>query len=275
VAEPARTFVLAAIDQGTRNVGGREGSRLAPERLLAGLEKRGLVEASDRIRELDVENTPASLERDLDTLSDAVQEVLETGRQPVVLGGDHGTTYATVRGAARVLEIPGIAYLDVHLDVRDYRPEHTSGSSFRRLIEEGHVDPARVRPVGIEVPGSPQEREASDFGALAAWAREHGISYLDLDEVREDPRGALRDVLDPPGNWCLSLDVDVLDEAFAPGVSAPGEGRLSLEDARQAVRATRNRFEALDVAEYAPPLDEEDRTLESALILLEAALGEP
>jgi arginase family enzyme len=152
VSAPAITYVLAPIDQGVRNVGGRDGTREGPQRLLAALEEAGLVPKTARVREPAIDNEPASLEADLEALSTAVCEELEADRLPVVLGGDHGTTYATVRGAARALTDVGVAYLDVHLDVRAFEPEHTSGSSFRRLIEEGWVDAEHARPLGPRTP---------------------------------------------------------------------------------------------------------------------------
>lgn len=266
--------MLAPIDQGIRNVGGRDGARQGPERLLAALEAENRLPSDARIGEADVENTDASLESDLEEISRIVETALDRDRLPVVLGGDHGTSYATVRGAARALDEVGVAYLDIHLDVRDYRPRHTSGSSFRRLVEEGWVEAADVRPLGIQEPEDPHEAsgDKASFAQLQAWAEKQGIQARPLEEVRRRPAATVREALSSGPSWCFSIDSDVLDERWAPGVSAPGAGRLGLEEARQAARAARGRYRVLDLVEYSPPLDEDDRTLESCVDLLAAAL---
>lgn len=269
--------MLAPIDQGIRNVGGRPGAREGPHRLLEGLEREGLRPEDARVREVDAKNTTESLEADLEALSSAVEAALDEGRLPIVLGGDHGTTYATVRGAARALDEVGVAYLDVHLDVRGFRPEHTSGSSFRRLVEEDWLAAEVVRALGIQRPEDPEkgtETKAS-FAELEAWAQAQGLVRYGLEEVRADPEAVVREALSPGTSWCFSIDTDALDQRWAPGVSAPGEDRLSLDEARRACRAARGRYRVLDIVEYSPPLDEDERTLETCLELLRAALPEP
>lgn len=266
------TFVLAPIDQGVRNVGGRPGAAEGPETLLAGLREAGVLPGGSRVRRVEVEGTESSLEADLDRLSEAVETVLREDRFPIVLGGDHGTSYATVRGASRVLEGLGVAYLDVHFDMRPYEPRHTSGSSFRRLIEEGWVRADRVLPVGIQDPGSPEAREQAGYEQLRAWADDHGVPWVPFeDALRRGPADLLRAEMDE-GPWCFSLDTDALDARWAPGVSAPGEGRFSLDQAAGALGAGLEKARVLDVVEYAPSLDEEDRTRESLVQLLGSVL---
>lgn len=268
------TFVLAPLDQAVRNVGGREGASQAPRRLLAALEEADLVPDEAQVQTPPVENTAESLEADLEEVSGAVEAALEEGRLPIVLGGDHGTTYATVRGAAWALGDPGVVYLDAHLDVRDFRPAHTSGSSFRRLVEEEWVQPGRVRPLGVVEPETAEQSsgDKAPFAELQRWAHEQGIEARSMDELRKRPEATVREALAGGPPWCFSIDADVLDERWAPGVSAPGSGRLSLEQARRAAGAARGRYRVLDVVEYAPPLDEGDRTLASCVELLAAAL---
>lgn len=276
VEERPWSLVLAPIDQGTRNVGGRPGACKGPERLLAGLRKRERIPEDARIVRLDVANTRASLEEDLDALSEAVEQALVADRLPIVLGGDHGTTYATVRAAARALGEVGVGYLDVHLDVRGYEPEHTSGSSFRRLIEEEWVKPEQVHPLGIQKPSQPGQAsgEKASFAELQAWAEEQGVGYRWLEQVQDAPQASLEHALSGTPSWCFSIDVDALDRRWAPGVSAPGDDRFTLDQACQVLQAARGRYRVLDIVEYAPPLDEDERTLRSCLDLLEAALPE-
>lgn len=265
--------MLAPIDQGTRNLDGREGSAQAPAKVIAALEDRELLPTSAKVREPRIRNTAESLEEDLDALSVAVEQTLAEGRFPIVLGGDHGTTFATVRGATRYLEEASITYLDVHLDMRPYEPVHTSGSSFRRLVEAGYVAAEHVHPLGIVPPPEPTARRRARFDDLLTWARDHKITWVSMASVQK--RGIVPLVqrcLDEGPSGCFSFDVDCLDERWAPGVSAPGSPRFSLEEGLAAVRAAAGRCVVLDVVEYVPRLDEDDRTLESVIALVEAFL---
>lgn len=268
-ADQAPTLVLAPLDQGVHNVGGRPGAAQGPDRLHAALETRGLLPAGTVTWPLELVNEPGALEADLDRLAQAVETVLTRDGFPLVLGGDHGTTYATVRGAAGALDRVSVTYLDVHLDMRPYAPVHTSGSSFRRLVEEGHVAPGDVHPLGIQRPEDPKALERSGFDELAAWAQDTGVSWRSMAELREAGlTGTVLQALAGPAQACLSFDVDCLSDTLAPGVSAPGPDRFELEEVIDAVAAASDRCKVFDVVEYAPPLDEGQRTLESVTRVL-------
>lgn len=267
------SLVLAPIDQGVRNVDGREGAREGPEALLEGLEDAGHLAGVATVERVDVGNAPETLEDDLDALSEAVEAALGGGRTPVVLGGDHGTTYATVRGAQRILEPPvGVTYLDVHFDLRAYQGNHTSGSSFRRLIEEEIVPPDRVLPIGIEAPSTPEARKRASYDELEAYANAQGIPWIPLGAAKQHGPGRIVEQRLQTGSWCASLDADAIDEAHAPGVSAPGPGRFSPDQARAFLQAASSRVQVLDMVEYAPPLDEKQRTLDTLVDLLGSIL---
>lgn len=270
-ADHAPTLLLAPLDQGVCNVGGRPGAAQGPDRLRAALETRGLLPEGTVTWSLDLLNEPGTLEADLDRLAQAVETVLTRDGFPVVLGGDHGTTYATVRGAAGAVDRVSVTYLDVHLDMRPYTPVHTSGSSFRRLVEEGHVAPEDVHPLGIRQPEEPEALERSGFDELATWAQEAGVTWRSITEVREQGlTGAVEQALEGPAQACLSFDVDCLSHAMAPGVSAPGPDRFELEEVVDALAAASGQCRVFDVVEYAPPLDEGQRTLKSVLRVLDA-----
>lgn len=272
-ADQAPTLVLAPLDQGVHNVGGRPGTAQGPGRLHAALESEGLLPAGTVTWPLGLANDPETLETDLDRLAQAVETVLDRDGFPVVLGGDHGTTYATVRGAAGALDRVSVTYLDVHLDMRPYTPVHTSGSSFRRVIEEGHVAPGDVHPLGIQRPEAPDALERSGFEELAAWAQATGVAWRSMAEVRKEGLiGSVGRALGGPAQACFSFDVDCLSDALAPGVSAPGPDRFDLEEVVDAVSAAADRCRVFDVVEYAPPLDEGERTLESVTRVLDAFL---
>lgn len=252
-------IVLAPLDQGVRNVGGRDGATQGPSTLLTALEEAQKIPANVPIHRPSLKNKEDSLEDDLETLTRTVHHVLKEDQTPLVLGGDHGTTYATMRAVAKAYENPGVCYLDVHFDLRPFHPQHTSGSSFRRLIEEAHVSPDRVRPIGIQPPSG--ENDRGTFEALEAYADQAGVSWVSLDEAKaQTPYQAAKAIMGQEGAWFASFDVDALSQEHAPGVSAPGPGRFSPAEARGFLDAAIDHAVGLDIVEFAPRYDDDQRT---------------
>ncbi len=260
------SLVLAPIDQGVRNVGGRDGTREGPQALLEALEEESRLPSAVNVRTVPVTNQPDTLEEDLDALSRAVQDVLMDDRTPIILGGDHGTTYASVRGAARAHPSLGVCYLDVHYDMRPHEPRHTSGSSFRRLLDEGIVPPSRLAPLGIQPP-SPDDPEGTT-AQLAQYAKDAGVSWVPLDQAKKQGPGRLARERMNQGAWYASFDTDALSQEHAPGVSAPGPNRFTPAEARSFLDAAVDEAIALDIVEYAPRLDTQGRTRETLVDLL-------
>lgn len=264
-------LILAPLDQGVRNVSGRDGASQGPSTLLDALKRDDALPADLPIHRPPMKNQPETLEEDLDALTRTVEHVLAEDQAPIVIGGDHGTTYATMRAIAQAFEDPGVCYLDVHLDLRPYQPQHTSGSSFRRLIEERHVEPDRVRPIGIQRPDDASAR--ATFDELASYAKQEGLSWVALEEAkRRSPKRVAKEIMQE-GTWFASFDVDAMSQKHAPGVSAPGPGRFSLEDARGFLDAAVDHAVGIDIVEYAPRHDEQDTTETSLVKLVGHVLG--
>lgn len=251
-------LILAPLDQGVRNVGGRDGASQGPSTLLDALQRNDSLQAGLPIHRPPMKNQPGTLEEDLDALTRAVEGVLAEDQAPIVIGGDHGTTYATMRAIAQAFDDPGVCYLDVHLDLRPFDPHHTSGSSFRRLIEERCVAPGRVRPIGIQRPDDESAR--ATFDELASYAKTEGISWVALKEAkRRSPKRVAKQVMQE-GTWFASFDVDAVSQEHAPGVSAPGPDRFSVEDARGFLDAAVDHAVGIDIVEYAPRHDDQETT---------------
>jgi len=183
---------------------------------------------------------------------EAMKAAIATGGFPVALGGDHSLTYGLVRGAVDALGDVSVLNLDAHLDVRLATPPN-SGTSFRRLVEDKIVDPRRIAEVGI--------RPFANSPKYLSWARTSGIRVVEADQLAKF-EDALRALPDP---LYVSLDIDVLDETAAPGVSAPTPGGLTTTQLFAILRALqRRRVVAMDVVETCPPLDQDERTARAA-----------
>jgi len=120
-----------------------------------------------------------------------------------------------------------------------------------QLVEEGLVDPGRYVQIGLRGYW-PSEKEFS-------WQRERGIRSLFMHDVRERGIGAVvEDALGGlgPGPVFLTVDIDVLDPAFAPGTGTPEIAGLLTHEAVAFLRALAGiRFTGFDVVEVSPPYD--------------------
>jgi len=196
----------------------------------------------------------------IDAVHAAIEEAalgaLRAGACAVLLGGGHDGAFASHSALLRAVGGRVAAVnVDAHLDVRPLRDgQITSGTPFRRLAERWGARYALVE-LGIQ----PQHNAR----AHREWAAEHGFPILTLEEVRGRVPEAFAEALRAPAEAvAVSLDLDSVEAASAPGVSAPCPDGLSAADlfacARLAGRDPRVRV--LDVMELAPPLDVDGRT---------------
>lgn len=233
---------------------GRKGARLAPDAIRAQLRKLK-AERPARWRDLGNARMPDDPIAAGGVAERAMRAALGTRGFPVALGGDHSLTYGLVRAVAA--EHPGLTVvnLDAHLDVREAKTPN-SGTSFRRLVDDGIVKGDRILEFGI--------RPFANSPKYLQWAKRAGIQVVFADET--DPAVASGIA----GPIYVSLDIDVLDETAAPGVSAPTPGGWATSMLFAMLRALAERdVVAMDVVETCPPLDVDDRTARAAAYAIE------
>jgi agmatinase len=193
-----------------------------------------------------VEETLARIERFVGTLADR-------GVVGVGVGGDHSVTLAELRALARVHGPLGLVHLDSHTDLwHAYFGEPLShGTVFRRALEEGILDPARVIQAGMRGPlyAASDEEFPRELGIeTIPWIELATLSSADFAErVRSRTGGA---------STFLTFDVDFVDVAFCPGTGTPEAGGPTSFQALSYLRAlTGINFVGYDVVEVAPPYD--------------------
>ncbi len=203
----------------------------------------------------------------------ALRPLMARGRA-LVLGGDHGLTYAHIGALCDSTDGSiGLVVIDAHYDLRDHEGQPTSGTPFRRILESF---PERVRPEHIVEIGI---RPFANAPSLAAYAAEQGVKVYGMPEVRaqgiqEVLEGTMAALADVDHLW-LSIDIDGLDQSIASGCSAPGAGGLRFEEADAIVRALAadDRLRGMDVLEVAPSLDPSGNTCRSAAQLIATFVG--
>jgi agmatinase len=194
---------------------------------------------------------PADPQRNHAAIEATVGQVVDAGAIPIVLGGDHGIAEPDVRACARRHGPLGLVHFDTHADTgrEVFGVEISHGTPMFRLVEQGHVDPRRYVQIGLRGywPGE------SEF----AWQAERGITSLFMHDVRdlgirETTRRALAVVGEGPAY--LTVDVDVLDPAFAPGTGTPEPGGMTTADLLWACRevAAAANLVGADVVEVSP-----------------------
>jgi agmatinase len=194
---------------------------------------------------------PADPARSHAAIEATVGEVVAAGLIPIVLGGDHSIAEPDIRACAKRHGAVGLVHFDTHTDTgtQVFGVEVSHGTPMYRLVRDGHVDASRYVQIGLRGywPGE------SEF----AWQAEQGITSLFMHDVRTLGIEAIveRTVqIVGAGPVFLSVDVDVLDPAFAPGTGTPEPGGMTSADLLWAVRALAERLELVgaDVVEVIP-----------------------
>ena len=169
-------------------------------------------------------------------IEEAVGSILDSGRRPLLLGGDHSITYPALRGARRHHPGLGILHLDAHPDLyHEFQGDpHSHACPFARIMEEGLAD--RLVQVGVRTMTGHQREQAERFG----------VEVLDMRSWREG--APIR--FDTP--VYLSLDLDVLEPGVAPGVSHREPGGLTVRQVITMVQSLEAPLAGADVVELNP-----------------------
>ena len=215
----------------------------------------------------DADVIPGDIERTNEAIRAKVGEVAQAGALPIVLGGDHSITFPSASAVADVLGRGrlGIVHFDAHADTANdsWGVLLSHGTPMRRLIESGAVPGRAFVQVGL--------RGYWPTPDLFEWMREQGMRWHTIHDIQR--RGfdvvlaeAIEQALDGPERVYLSVDIDVLDPAYAPGTGTPEPGGLTARELLGAVRevALRTELAGGDVVEVSPPYDPAGITAEVA-----------
>ncbi len=199
----------------------------------------------------DVGPNPADTADSLDRITAFYDGLVGAHIRSLSAGGDHLCTLPILRALARNGPL-GLILFDSHTDLyRSYfgGQLYTHGTPFRRAVEEGLLDPARMVMVGIR--GTAYDREDRDF------ADANGIRVVAVEELHD--RG-IADVMTEArgivgqGATYVSYDIDFVDPAFAPGTGTPEIGGPTSWQALLAARLLRGvRIVGADLVEVSPP----------------------
>ena len=174
-----------------------------------------------------------------DEIERPLLQLLEESRSPICLGGDHSVTYPILRAVSQKFDTISILHFDAHPDLYDDfgGNRYSHASPFARIMEEKLA--IRLVQVGIRSMTGHQREQAQRFG----------VEVIEMKDWRDD----LLLHLDAP--IYVSVDMDALDPAFAPGVSHPEGGGLSTRQVVRIIQSISPGLVAADVVEYNPTKD--------------------
>lgn len=201
----------------------------------------------------DVGPNPADISESMDRITAFYERLRAAGITPLTAGGDHLTSLPVLRALAGDAPL-GMVHFDSHTDLfHSYfgGTMYTHGTPFRRAVEEGLLDPARVVQIGIR--GTAYDREDRDF------ADSVGIRVIPIEEFHArgvaDVMEEARQIVGSAPTY-LSYDIDFVDPAFAPGTGTPEVGGPNSFQALQVVRELAGvDIVGADVVEVSPPFD--------------------
>jgi agmatinase len=253
-------FVAAIVGAPTDDlVSDRPGARFGPRAIRAascppGRHLESKVDAFEELRIVDFGDAavlPADAARSHEAIFELVGQVLDAGVLPIVLGGDHSIAEPDIRAVAVRHGPVGLVHFDTHTDTgrEVFGVEVSHGTPMFRLVEDGIVDPRRYVQIGLRGywPGEPE----------FAWQADHGITSFFMHDVREL---GIEQVVERTVTLAgeapvyLSVDVDVLDPAFAPGTGTPEPGGMTSGELLRACREVAARLELVgaEVVEVIP-----------------------
>jgi agmatinase len=187
----------------------------------------------------------------------ATAELLSAQMRVITLGGDHSITYPLIRAYAKSYANLTILQLDAHPDLYDELDgnPHSHACPFARIMEENLA--SRLVQVGIRTMTSHQREQAERFGVEV-------VEMKDLDGLSD---------LKFAGDVYLTLDLDCLDPAFAPGISHHEPGGLSTRQVIRLIQGLEGNLVGADIVEYNPTRDQNGVTAMVAAKLLKEITG--
>lgn len=192
----------------------------------------------------------------------------------MVLGGDHAISHSSIKAFSEKHPSVGVIQFDAHHDLRNVADGGpTNGTPFRRLIEDGVLAGENLIQIGI--------RDFTNAKAYDDYAKEKGVIVYtmqdlfreSIEKIMEREMKRLSDKVDV---IYLSVDMDVLDQAFAPGCPAIGPGGMDSRELLAGVHlaAQHAKVKAMDIVEIDPTIDIRNMTSRvAANVMLQFMLG--
>jgi len=219
----------------------------------------------------DVAANPFDIVAAVGQVETAARHLLERADTIVTVGGDHTIALPLLRAVAAKHGPVALIHFDAHLDTWDtyFGAPYTHGTPFRRAVEEGVLDLDVSAHVGIRGPLYSKQDLVDDHGLGFAIVSTDDVARRGVDEALDRVRARVGD-----RPVYVSIDIDVLDPAHAPGTGTPEPGGLTSRELQQILRGlTGLNLVGADVVEVAPAYDHAELTTIAAANVVYDLLG--
>ena len=201
----------------------------------------------------DIAANPFDIEEAISSIHKSYDQLSERAKKIVTIGGDHTITLPILRSLKSKHGAISVVHFDAHLDTWDsyFGADYTHGTTFRRASEEGLLDPEGCMHIGIRGPLY-AAKDLTDDKALG-FQIFSSVEFQDLGV-----NAAIEKMKTRVGNRpvYISIDIDVLDPAHAPGTGTPEAGGLTSRELLSVLRATAGmNVIGADIVEVAPAYD--------------------
>jgi agmatinase len=210
----------------------------------------------------DIACNPFDIEQAIASVEAGADELLGSGAKLLTIGGDHTIALPLLRSVSRRHGPVALLHFDAHLDTWDtyFGARYTHGTPFRRASEEGLLDTTALSHVGIRGPLYGRNDLDDDvrlgFGIVSSM----DVMTRGVDDVVDALRTRIGD-----RPLYVSVDIDVLDPAHAPGTGTPEAGGLTSRELLAILRGLAGcQIAAADVVEVSPPYDHAELTTVAA-----------
>jgi len=200
----------------------------------------------------DLSINPLSMEDTFQRITNQLDGILKAGARTACVGGDHSILLPILRSIHKRFGPVGLIQFDAHNDTWGgyFGSPHSHGTPVRRAVEEGLLVTKDVLQVGLR--GQVYAKDDFDFG------RKHGFHVVTSEEFHRGGVAMVSRHLKRIGRRpvYVTLDIDVVDPAFAPGTGTPQVGGLSSAQIIELVRSLRGlSIVGCDLVEVSPPYD--------------------
>lgn len=206
----------------------------------------------------DIAANPFNINEAVETIEAAADDLLGTGARLMTLGGDHTIALPLLRSVAKKHGPVALLHFDAHLDTWDtyFGAEYTHGTPFRRAVEEGILDTSALSHVGTRGPLYGKQDLTDDAKMGFGIVTSADVMRRGVDEIADQLRQRIGD-----RPLYISIDIDVLDPAHAPGTGTPEAGGLTSRELLEIVRGLSScNLVSADLVEVAPAYDHAEIT---------------
>jgi len=231
------------------SLGKSEGCFKGPDKIVSMLDQFWLSEEKTLpvfdIEEISVDQNNLSLTKD-----NIFKKISEIKTNFIALGGDHSITYSLFRAFSQNFKNPGIIIFDAHVDLMP--PENLDHETYlRKLIEDGFVKKENVLIIGVRS-WDPEEYK---------YSKQNNIKLYPMKNISMEGISNICDaVMSVAKEWdalYLSIDIDAVDPAFAPGTGYPEPAGLTSRELLYMIHRIKllKNLKAIDIVEVNPEKD--------------------